>query len=42
MKFNWELRQRKQKMRGQEARIDFSFKREEGCSGEYRSQDSCK
>jgi NADH:ubiquinone reductase (H+-translocating) len=28
MKFNWELRQRKQKIRGQEARIDFSFKRE--------------
>jgi NADH dehydrogenase FAD-containing subunit len=28
MKFNWELGQRKQKIRGQEARIDFSFKRE--------------
>jgi hypothetical protein len=28
MKFNWDLRQRKQKIRGQEARIDFSFKRE--------------
>ena len=28
MKFNWKLRQQKQKIRGQEARIDFSFKRE--------------
>jgi len=28
MKFNWQQGQRKQKIRGQEARIDFSFRRE--------------
>jgi hypothetical protein len=28
MKFNFQIGKRKQKIRGQEARIDFSFKRE--------------